>query len=423
VFFFQNPSLFKPFCIALFIIAGVIVLDFVIRRVTRLTYRDIGEFGTTAQTMLGKIKEYTPLAPGNLAPGRTAIEEAKPIVPRLGKLIQDSSLTNQSIDGARILVGFREDQSPRYERMPGVTAITGMQNVGKSVTMLMLVLIALLQGANVVVCDTHFNKARSLYKKIAGLSDYLTFALTEEEVLQETRNFSQELLNRKRGSRPYPYVIFYDELNSLVRSKQLKEQIVTTMEEASQEGLGFNLHLVCAIHNLSNDGIGDATLRSFFNMIFCHKMLADQSKFIEAFNTRKIRSTIASLPQGQAMVKDEYNEIEKLTIPYGDSTDVLTAKSQLDRLQTPTIKELVSPTQVTEEIKEQATSTYAEMESLPAKRPELSGDLLTVYNAVNTLRAQGKNISSRNVGELVGIGHDKANGLLNRLAETGILTR
>src|SRR6266487_6190640 len=118
IFFIQNPIWFKPFCIFLLICAGIITGDFVIRRVTRLTYRDIGQFGTTAQDVIGRVKNYAPvLIPESPTPGR-AITEATSKAPRLKQLIENSLLVKQDTDGAQILIGFREDLTPRYERMP-----------------------------------------------------------------------------------------------------------------------------------------------------------------------------------------------------------------------------------------------------------------------------------------------------------------
>lgn len=297
-------------------------------------YYEAGQFGGYARWF----RRFIPLPPlaaiAAKSAGATSVTEVNPTIPRLGDLIKQGLLTSQDTDGVKMLVGFRQDESPRYEPLPGVIAITGMQNVGKSVTMLMLIMIAVFQRAHVVICDTHNSKARSLYKKVAALSGFVTFALTESDVLKETRKFSAELHNRKQGSNPYPYIIFYDEFCSLIRSQneELREALPVAMEEGSQEGQGYGLHIVAAIHDLSNDGIGDARLRSFFNWIFCHRMEAGQSKFIEAFNNRKNKQIVASLPQGHVMVRDEVNMIEYLIIPFGDSRDVLTAKATLQGL-------------------------------------------------------------------------------------------
>lgn len=55
--------------------------------------------------------------------------------------------------------------------------------------------------------------------------------------------------------------------------------------------------------------------------------------------------------------------------------------------------------------------------------PALSGDMLAVYNAYKELINEGQRGSARAVEGVTGIDKDKANGLLNRLADLGYITR
>lgn len=313
--------------VPLLLVGMIVALAFLLRgRVI-----ETGQFGNYIQGIRG-VKALPPLAVA--APKLTSgsrVTEVEMKAPKLGDLIQQGLLLEQSEDGMKMLMGFRVDESPRYEPWPGVIAITGQQNVGKSVTMTMLVVIALLQGAHIVVCDTHKTKPRSISKKLAALEGVITFANTEDDVLRETQKYSEELHNRKTGSPPYPYILFYDEFNSLVKSQneELRKSIPVAMEEGGREGHGYEMHVVAAIHDLSNSGIGDANIRGFFNWIYCHRMEAIQSKFIEAFNTRQNRKLIAGLPAGHAVVRDLQNEVEYLIIPEGGSKDVLLARQMI----------------------------------------------------------------------------------------------
>ena len=280
------------------------------------------------------------LAPINaIAPPRVVAELAMPKLPRLAELIMDGSLIKAEAGMMLMFQGFRQDASIRYGEWPGVIAVSGMQNVGKSVTIMTLVIIALLQGAKVVVCDTHYRKQRSLTRKIEALRNFIEFANTEEEVRKRTEEFSLELANRKNGSEPFPYILVYDETASLMRS-DIAGDITNTLEEASQEGHGFNMHLILAVHDFSQDGLGDARIRSFFNWIYCHRMEAGQAKFIQAFNTRKMKSQIAALPRGHSIAKDEVNECEYLILPNGDNRDAMIANKKLLELRGPTIPTL-----------------------------------------------------------------------------------
>ena len=282
-----------------------------------------------------KLIPLPPLLPATpKVAGATNVTEVKPDIPRLGELIRDNLLVKEAEEGTAplMLQGFRADGTPRYGTWPGVIGVAGMQNVGKSVTIETLAIIALMQLAHVVVCDTHYMKARSLYKKLQCLEGYITFAKSEQEVAREARKFSQELQRRKGGSEIYPYIFILDEAASIVRSP-VGDGIVTTIEEASQEGHGFSMHLVLAIHDFSKDGLGDARIRDFLNWIYCHRMQAGQSKFIEAFNVRKTKAAIAALPAGHTIAKDEVNDIEYLILPFADSKDALAARKVIEQLR------------------------------------------------------------------------------------------
>jgi hypothetical protein len=104
------------------------------------------------------------------------------------------------------------------------------------------------------------------------------------------------------------------------------------------------------VHDISNSGLGGnklgARIRSFWNMIYCHRTSADQSKFIQAFkgryNNRRTQDIIASLPKGRVMVRDEVNDIEQIIMPYADSSDVQVARQELLRLGTPDRQQIMT---------------------------------------------------------------------------------
>lgn len=310
--------------------APILAIMYGYNKVSAGRYIPVDQWGGYYQ----KGKNVIPLHPLPIAASSkqgqiTSVSEVGAQAPRLSDLITSKSLVTYDGDTALMFQGYRRDDSPRYGPWPGVIAVSGMQNVGKSKTLVTLALIALLQGAKVVVCDTHHSKVRSLYKNLQALEGYITFALTEKEVLRQAQLFSQELASRKNGSDAFPYVFILDEAASIMRSK-IKEHITGIVEESSEEGHGFNLHMVIAVHDFSQDGLGDAKIRAFFNFIYCHRMQSDQSRFVEAFRARDIKKAIAALPQGHVIAKDEINEVEYLIMPMSDSRDALLVKKQLD---------------------------------------------------------------------------------------------
>ena len=293
-------------------------------------YVDVGPTGGYVLRLFGA-KALPPLMPVTpKVAGATNVATIKPNIPRLADML-DSFF--QSTEGQlEVFQGYRQDETPRYGPWPGVIGVSGAQNVGKSVTITTLVVMALLQHARVVVCDTHYQKSRSLYKKLVALEEWITFARTEQEVLAEAQNFSAELAARKRGSNPYPYVFVLDEAASILKRSDIGKEVIPVIEEGSQEGQGYGMTIILGIHDFSQDGLGDVRIRGFLNFIYCHRMEPDQSKFIPAFNTRKTKAIISKLPPGHAMTKDEQNEVEYLILPFADSRDALRARERLLQL-------------------------------------------------------------------------------------------
>jgi hypothetical protein len=319
---------------------------------------------------LHRFGKVTPLPPLNtVTPKQIAAkvtELASDTFPRLGDLIVEGSLFKESETGVEMFQGFREDGTRRYGSWPGVIAVAGGQNVGKSVTLLSLVIVALLQGARIVVCDVHWSKSRSLYKKLESLTGLVTFAKSYDEVAREASAFSEELAARKRGSEPYPYLFVLDEAASVIKRSEVGEQVCSVIEQASQEGHGYNLSVMLACHDWSKDGLGDVRIRSYVNFVYNHRMSPDMSKFI--FSDRKHRNRIASLPAGHVLARDEYSQVEYLVMPMGDTPDTLLARKMIENG-----KALPSynPVQVERPVHGNNPSAYpfAAMPELPMKAP------------------------------------------------------
>ena len=62
-------------------------------------------------------------------------------------------------------------------------------------------------------------------------------------------------------------------------------------------------------------------------------------------------------------------------------------------------------------------------QNVSSPTPALSGDLRKVYDAVQQLLALGMNVNARDIAQVTSFGKDKANGLLNRLADLGYIER
>ncbi len=287
----------------------------------------IGQFGTAHRTRFGRVKLLAPL---NLASPKTAgaTTEVAVEIPALAALIKDNLLIDESFN---ILLGYRANSAPRYGAWPKTFGIGGIGNSGKSVTALYLILIALLQRAKVTVCDPHRTKERSLYKKLKPLERWIEFASTPNEILAVSERYSAELQARKSGAQLPPHLIVYDELTSMIkRTPEISKQIVKVIESASQEGMGFDMYVMAICHSWDKDSIGDVAIRQALNAAFIHHLDAGQSKFLLSDDKKLARLTVKLLP-GHCLYRDEYGEVEELTIPYGTVREAQLVAEILER--------------------------------------------------------------------------------------------
>jgi hypothetical protein len=97
VLFYQVHWLFYVFAVLAFLCVLTVMLDFTIRRVTRLTYRDIGQFSTVGQTTLGHTRVFKPL--GIAAPHERAPQPTMPAIPTVAEMLAKSLL-----DGIQLML-------------------------------------------------------------------------------------------------------------------------------------------------------------------------------------------------------------------------------------------------------------------------------------------------------------------------------
>src|SRR6266516_5164263 len=176
----------------------------------------VGTTGGYKQDWRGKM---VPIAPLNPVTPKQSARANTTIDVKFPKL---SEVLDSLIDGPNELIGYRESGVADYAEGPrGTVAILGSGESGKSVTTLIRVLIALFQGKDVMVCDPHKFKGRSLYNKLAPLEPWITFAFTEPEIKQAAEAFSDELQERKenRGN-GRPQLIVYDQFKSIVKQSK-----------------------------------------------------------------------------------------------------------------------------------------------------------------------------------------------------------
>jgi hypothetical protein len=113
----------------------------------RGSYHDIGTQGTVYR-WLWFSKVFHPLAAAtsnvNVIPEHASQETTRK-VPRLKEIIMQGKLIVTDGESVKMLRGFKRDGSPVYGSFSGVIGVAGNQNVGKSVTITVLSIIAIMQ--------------------------------------------------------------------------------------------------------------------------------------------------------------------------------------------------------------------------------------------------------------------------------------
>lgn len=358
-------------------------------------------------------KALPPLAP--VLPATKVEEDQQPdpiAIPRISEMINRNILVNTSSDRQLYCAGFYPNGDPFFREWPAFIGVVGAQNTGKSVTIAGLAIIALWLGMEVTVCDPH-NKDRALYNKLYPLDGYITFATSKDDIEHEVVNFSKELEYCKlHGTRRKPKVLIMDEIASMMRS-DIMEIIANSMDEASQEGHGFNLFMIIAIHDLSNKGIGFSRIRDFLSFIYCHRVQHGQAKFVRAFqgwvDNGRVDDIIAALPQGYVVTRDEFDSVGQFIMPFCDHTDALAAKSILD-----TEKTDVEPDYILPPLQDDLGSNIAMQEALhdePNEEDPVLTEALAYYRQGNKGRGR--------LAKAMGVSPYKAKEYLDKMSAKG----
>jgi len=276
--------------------------------------------------------KVTPVSPLNaITPkqsmrANTSLDEI--VIPPLAELLPDGQL----LEGNSVLYGYRQDGTPRYgPYQAGTVGIGGKGEVGKSVTMMIRIIIALMLGWRVTICDPHKHKDRSIWKKLEPLTPWIEWAFSKEEILAAAEQFSGELDQRKAGVQLAPHLIVYDEFKSIVKhSPEICKEVVKSVEIASDEGMGFGMGCLLACHGWTEDSIGDVAVRNALKHVYQHNMDPAQAKYV--LNDRRFASKSDKLKKGHTYYRDDEGDIEYLIQPFGTVDDAKLAAGILERM-------------------------------------------------------------------------------------------
>ncbi len=448
-------------------IAGVVILIITgvawavistIRHATRADFYPIEESGAYLRNALG---EVIPLAPMIAAPAKVNKQASKveitPAIPSLFDLIEAGDIAPGNLE---MVMGYAKVQLAKgilqlvIGPWPGTHAVAGRGRSGKTRRVIAEIVQALIAGAHVIVCDPHFTKPDSLARSLEPLEKYLTVARGEEEIVAVSQDFLREMEARVDDpARPCPpRLIVYDEWSRLMDEHNPKmpeggrDLLIDVAKNCSIQYAGY-LGFCCVIGQIwTNDACGGTEVRRSVQSVFVHQLSAEYAAFF--FKPAKWRNRAEELKRRECIYRDTDGQVmEVVTIGVPDDT-ASRAAAYLASIGMQAIEGPGAAPRLPE-YQEQSRAMIAAPDPLPASNgtdrhpseviylPEvqnsrggteaeagsLTGDLRKVYNACQQLQQEQRRVSSRNIEALTSIDKDKANALMNKLAELGYITR
>lgn len=317
-------------CFAVTLVCGMaLVLEFTIRRVTRVSIHDIGQSGSMTHNLLGQARVHAPYHEKQIAEGKAKVTLA---VPTVAELLKDNLLGT-----ADLLLGYRtENGAPKWGSWSDINTfcIAGKSRSGKTITLFFLILQALLNGAVVWVCDPHGagRKQSALKKLLEPLGQWVRFATTHDEIGNMADEFIDAMRARVDGvtNDLTPHLFVVDEFNEAAEENNRLYEVVNQTARAYAGVFGY-----CAIagHEWTASGKGRGLLvamRRNLHAKFVHRLDEGYAKWL--LNSGKVAKTTEKLRTGCNYFQDREGEITELKTPLGTVNDAVTVAELLTRL-------------------------------------------------------------------------------------------
>lgn len=335
------------------------------------------------------------------------------------------------VPAGHILVGIGQAGIETKKAAVGACVwIVGLSGTGKTSTTVLRVEERATDGSKFLGIDPHFFKDDSLFHSIyetvngqpGAYKDLFMkpMARSTGEAKAILQTFIDEFNGRKSGRVPKPWqkvTLLVDEVGALVDTISEEEEEVAKMLKyvariCGQEARNFMMGGVF----ISQQATGLAWLRKMALMVIVHQLLMQSEKELACNGDKAAAKDMETWPIGRTYVFGVGFQEGPRTVqqPYFAGRRVNAASGagadELDH------DEIVEDTNAVEA----ASSAPANDERIV---PALSGDMRKVYDAVQYMLDVGGSFNAREIGQITGFGKDKANGLLNRLADLGYITR
>lgn len=345
-FFYWNRWLFAIFGFITFICVLALILEFTIRRVTRYTYRDIGEQGTHVKPVIGKPFSIAPISLAH-APSEKPVK-VTPVIPKLSEM-----LTQGLIDGVTLYLGYKiteERGNAQVEPYTGTFedlrtfVIAGKGGSGKTMRLFFLLIQFILAHATIVLCDPHGSDSGSITGLLEPLLPWVKVAVTdfkgdiEGQVMRATVDFKDTMERRVHGldkSRS-PVVLVVDEVTRMVYHETYGPDFVDTCCKIADEYRKFGGFLIVSGQSWTAAGKGKkvtdllARLKRAFHAKFIHRLDKEYAKFF--FEDGKLLKRIDHILTKQCFFFDTEGQFHELYTPHGTISDAFTALKLLQEL-------------------------------------------------------------------------------------------
>lgn len=306
----------------------IAAITWLVKYITHAEAIEIGPSGTVIR-WLGRV---TPIHPLGVQEHRTAGSkdtkvEAEVEIPTLLALLKE-----RVIGGGELLLGYHKDGTARYGLWGDLKTfiVAGKSRSGKTVTMVFIIIQALLGGAQVWVCDPHYNKRSGLLKVLEPLIPYMRVARTTAEIVTLALDFAAEMKQRERNTSEMgntedgyiPIVLVYDEWTKLLRDLDNVEQeiVVNSFLDCAEAYADFEGYAVIAGHEWTareSGGKKGAAVRKQAHAAIVHRLDEDYAKFLLLGSRgKKAAKTAPNLFTGHAYLQDADGELDYLLIPF-----------------------------------------------------------------------------------------------------------
>jgi hypothetical protein len=339
-----------------------------------------------------------------------------------------------------VLVGIGRAGLDTIEQAAGAMVwICGLSGTGKTSTTVLRVEERRSGGHKFLGVDPHFFKKDSLtnaVKAYAG-SFIMPMARTLEKMKEVLQLFLDEFYGRKGGRIPMPWVritLLVDEVGALMdATDDLEKEIAGMLKRIAricgQESRDFNMGGIF----ISQQATGLAWLRKVALMVFVHQLLMESEKDLACNGDRGVMKDMDKWPIGRTyvygvgfgaggarVVQQPYFGGPGAAAPAGGDDRVQKQGNDAEIVDVEQLEENSNP--YPDESNQGQTEHHTE--DLAPITPALSGDLRAVYDACQVILQSRQTISARSVAELIpDMKKDKANGLLNRLADLGYIPK